>query len=198
MLQVSLIEKHTGEEISACALVDCGIEGMIINHDFAKKNNLTLRQLKKPLLVRNVDGSNNKSRAVLSTTIQTICLWMPLNQYHEERSKFYVTAIGTHDIILETDWLLAHNPEVNWTTLQLAFTQCPKTCTLSKCPLIVHPLASKHPVALISSLDPHPPDIPKTSLSIFAVFTFIMQHQLFKYHKPTRIQAKTTHSTNRV
>jgi hypothetical protein len=196
MLQVPLIGKHTGKEISACMLVDSSTEGMIINHDFAKKNNLTLRQLKKPLPVRNVDRSSNKSGAVLSTTIQTICLWTPLNQYHEERSKFYVTAIGTHNIILGTDWLLAHNPEVNWTTSQLAFTWCPKTCTLLEPPLIIHRLASKHPVALISSLDPHPLDIPETPLSIFTVNTFITQHQLFKYHEPIHIQAKTTHSMN--
>jgi len=193
---VSLIGKHSGKEISARALVDSGAEGMIINHDFAKKHALTLRQLKKPLPVRNVDGSSNKSGAVLSTTIQTIRLWTPSNQYHEERSEFYVTAIGTHDIILGTDWLLAHNPEVNWTTSQLAFTRCPKTCTLSERPLIVHPLASKNPVALISSIDPHPPDAPELPLSIFAVSAFITQHQLFKYHKPARVQAKTTHATN--
>jgi hypothetical protein len=184
---VSLIGKHSGKEISARTLVDSGAEGMIINNDFTKKNNLTLRELKKPLPIRNVDGSSNKSGAVLSTTIQTIRLWTPSNQYHEEQSEFYVTAIGTHDIILGTDWLLAHNPEVNWTTSQLAFTRCPKTCTLSERPLVVHPLASKTPVALISSIDPHPLDAPETPLSIFAVSTFITQHQLFKYHEPARI-----------
>jgi hypothetical protein len=194
-LRVSLIGKHTGKEISARALVDSGAEGMIINQDFAKKHDLTLRQLKKPLPVRNVDRSSNKSGAVLSTTIQTIRLWTPANHYHEERSEFYVTAIGTHDIILGTDWLLAHNPEVNWTTSQLAFTCCPKTCTLSERPLVVHPIITKHPVALISSINPHPPDIPELPLNAFAATAFITQHQLFKYHEPAHIHAKTTHST---
>jgi hypothetical protein len=80
--------------------------------------------------------------------------------------------------------------------MQLAFTRCPKTCTLSEQPLIVHPLALKNPIALISSIDPHPLNAPETPLSIFAIFAFIMQHQLFKYHEPARIQAKTTHATN--
>ena len=42
MLRVSLVGKHSGKEISACALVDSGVEGMIINDAFAKKNKLSL------------------------------------------------------------------------------------------------------------------------------------------------------------
>jgi hypothetical protein len=129
--------KHSGKEISACALVDSGAEGMIINSSFANKYRLTLQQLKTPLPVCNVDGSTNKAGAVLSTMIQTIQILAPQNQHHEERSEFYVTTIGDHDIILGTDWLKAHNPEVNWTMSQLAFTWCPKTCTLSEQPLVI-------------------------------------------------------------
>jgi hypothetical protein len=72
MLQVSLMGKHLGKEISAHALVDSGAKGMIINSSFASKNKLMLRQLKTPLPVHNIDGSTNKAGAVLSTTIQTI------------------------------------------------------------------------------------------------------------------------------
>jgi hypothetical protein len=77
MLRVSLMGKHSGKEISACALVDSGAEGMIINSSFANKHRLMLRQLKTPLPVHNVDGSTNKAGAVLSTTIQTIQILAP-------------------------------------------------------------------------------------------------------------------------
>jgi hypothetical protein len=60
---------------------------------------------------------------------------------------------------------------------------------------IVHPVIAKHPVALISSIDPHPPDVPELPLNVFAATAFITQHQLFKYHEPAHIHAKTTHST---
>jgi hypothetical protein len=69
--------KHSGKEISACTLADSGAEGMIINSSFASKHKLTLRQLKTPLPVHNVDGSMNKAGAVLSTTIQTIQILAP-------------------------------------------------------------------------------------------------------------------------
>jgi hypothetical protein len=193
---VSLVGKHSGKEISARALVDSGAEGMIINSSFAKKHGLTLRQLKTPLPVRNVDGSSNKSGAVLSTTIQTIRIWTPQNQYHEERSEFYVTAIGTHDIILGTDWLKAHNPEVNWTTSQLALTRCPKTCSLSAIPIIIRPTTINSPATMISLLEPRTLEIAEPPLDEIAATPFIKRQQVFKYHKPALIHAKTTHSTN--
>src|SRR5882757_8608607 len=100
MLQVSLVGKHSGKEISARALLDSGTKGMIINSSFAKHHELTLQQLRKPLPVRNVDGSSNKAGAVSSTTIQTVRLWTPQNQYHKEQSEFYVTAIVRNALLL--------------------------------------------------------------------------------------------------
>jgi hypothetical protein len=193
---VSLVGKHSSKEISARALVDSGAEGMIINSSFATKNGLSLRRLKTPLPVRNVDGSSNKSGAVLSMTIQTIRIWTPQNQYHEERSEFYVTAIGTHDIILGTDWLKAHNPEVNWTTSQLALTRCPQSCSLSATPIIIRPTMINSPATMISLLEPRTLELTEPPLDEIAAAPFIKRQQVFKYHKPALIHAKTTHSTN--
>src|SRR6267154_4092925 len=196
MLQVSLVGKHSGKEISARALLDSGAEGMIINSSFAKCHKLTLRQLRKPLPIRNVDSSSNKAGAVSFTTIQTVRLWTPQNQYHEEQSEFYVTAIGDHDIILGTDWLKAHNPEVNWTTFQLAFTRCPQTCTLSERPPIIHLATTTHPTMIISILEPRTPELIEPALDNVAAVPFMLQEQLFKYHTPATIQTKMTHSTH--
>jgi hypothetical protein len=193
---VSLVGKHSGKEISARALVDSGAEGMIINSSFAKKHGLTLRQLRTPLPVQNDDGSSNKSGAVLSTTIQTIRIWTPQNQYHEECSEFYVTAIGTHDIILGTDWLKAHNPEVNWTTSQLALTRCPQSCSLSATPIIIRPTMINSPATMISLLEPRTLKLAEPPLDEIAAAPFIKRQHVFKYHKPALIHAKTTHSTN--
>src|SRR6267154_2891802 len=194
MLQVSLVGKHSGKEISARALLDSGAEGMIINSSLAKCHELTLRQLKQPLPVRNADGLSNKAGAVSSTTIQTVRLWTPQNQYHKERSEFYVTAIGDHDIILGTDWLKAHNPEVNWTTSQLAFMRCPRTCTLSERPLIIRPTTTMHPTMMISILEPRTPELIEPALDDVAAVPFMLWEQLFKYHTPATIQTKMTHS----
>ena len=85
------------------------------------KHKLTLRTLVKPLPVKNVDGTLNKRGPVRNTTIQCIHINTHNNHYHEELSELYVTTLGDNDIIFGTDWLHAHNPEVNWTIPQVAF-----------------------------------------------------------------------------
>ena len=84
-------------------------------------NKLTHRTLVNPLPVKNVDGTLNKRGSVHFTTIQRIHIKTPEDHYHEELSELYVTTLGDHDIILGTDWLHAHNPEVDWTLPQVVF-----------------------------------------------------------------------------
>ena len=59
MLRVTLVGQKTGREISARALLDSGAKGIIVDHEFAKRNKLTLRTLAKPIPVKNVDGTMN-------------------------------------------------------------------------------------------------------------------------------------------
>ena len=49
---------------------------------------------------------------------------------HTESARFYVAEIGKEDIILGTNWLLEHNPEVNWHAYRLHFTRCPPSCQI--------------------------------------------------------------------
>jgi hypothetical protein len=119
---VSLVSKRSQQQISASALLDSSAKGMIINTAFAQKHNLTLCTLKSPLPVKKVDGSSNKAGPICSTTIQTIHIQTLKQHYHQKHSEFYITNIGTHNIILGTDWLKAHNPELNWMTSHLSFT----------------------------------------------------------------------------
>jgi hypothetical protein len=81
-MRVSFVGKTSAREISASALLDSGAEGMIINTAFANHHTLTLRTLKQPLPVKNVDGSPNKAGPIQYTTIQTICIQTPDHQYH--------------------------------------------------------------------------------------------------------------------
>ena len=82
---MTLVGQKTGREISARALLDSGTEGIIVDHEFAKRNKLTLRTLAKPIPVKNVDGTMNQQGAVRYTTIQTIRIKSPSDEYHEER-----------------------------------------------------------------------------------------------------------------
>jgi Retroviral aspartyl protease len=161
-----------GREISAHALLDSSAEGIIVDHEFAKRNKLTLHTLTKPIPVKNVDGTMNQQGAVHYTTIQTIRIKSPGNEYHEKQSELYVTALGDHDVIFGTDWLQAHNPEVDWAKLQLAFTCCPKSCKLSQTPLVLEPKSKESRTTVISRIEPleeyHTVEVETTDPELFA------------------------------
>ena len=125
---MTLVGQKTGRKISARALLDSSAEGIIVDHEFAKCNKLTLCTLAKPIPAKNVDETMNQQGAVRYTMIQTIRIKSPSNEYYEELLELYITALGDHDVIFGTDWLQAHNPEVDWAKPQLAFTRCPKSC----------------------------------------------------------------------
>ena len=195
-LRVTLVGKKSGQEISARALLDSGAEGIIIDHDYAKSHNLTLKTLVKPIPVRNVDWLPNKKGTVQYTAIQTIWIKSLSNKYHKETSELYVTSLGDHDIIFGTDWLQAHNPEVDWAKLQLTFTRCPQTCALSVSPLVIKPCLKHQHITVINALDPFNPTTPDEEplFEAEAATTFLHIHHLSKA-LTIHICAKTTHAT---
>jgi len=81
---VKLVDKVSGREISAHTLLDSSAKGLVIHEDYAKKNNLTLRTLAKPIPAQNVDGSENTNGVIHHTTIQHLKLEDTLGQTHEE------------------------------------------------------------------------------------------------------------------
>ena len=54
---------------------------------------------------------------------------------HTKSARFYIAEIGKEDIILGTDWLLEHNPEVDWHAYRLHFTRCPPSCQIKGGPV---------------------------------------------------------------
>jgi len=158
VLRVTLVGHKSRKEISARALLDSGAEGIIIDHAFATKNNLTLQSLLKPLPVCNVDGTLNCQGAIHHTTIQTLQIKNHATDFHQECAELYVTSLADQDIIFSTDWLCAHNPEVNWSRSQIVFSCCPVSCHLSKYPVSVEPMLpiQKHTAINQISLDPVP------------------------------------------
>ena len=195
-LRVTLVGRKSGREISARALLDSGAEGIIIDHDYTKKHSLTLRTLVNPIPVRNVDGTPNKKETVQFTTIQTIRIKSLGNEHHEETSELYVTSLSDYDIIFGTDWLQAHNPEVDWAKLQLAFTRCPKTCSLSIDPLVIEPKREHQQVAVINALEPFLENTEELNESFEddAATEFLRLHRLSKA-LTFSVRAKTTHAT---
>jgi len=108
----------------AKALLDSGAEGIYINANYVKKHQFPLQDLKTPIYPRNVDGTPNKNGAIRHPAI----LQMEMGDNHRERIMFLVTDIGNHDILLGTDWLKAHNPNIDWAKNVIHMDQCPPLC----------------------------------------------------------------------
>lgn len=191
---MTLVGKTSRREISAKALLDSGAEGIIIDHEFTKSHNLTLCTLVHPIPVRNVDGTPNKQGTVKHTTIQQLRIKSLTNAFHEETAELYITSLGDHDIILGTDWLKAHNPEVDWAKPRLALTRCPTTCKLSTTPMIIESRPrQRHSPTLGAFTTSEDTEEPTHLLNETNVEDFIQFHQ--QYKNGLTIQVKITHST---
>ena len=74
----------------------------------AAKHGFRLQKLERPIVVRNVNGMNNSTKAI---TYQ-----METNVYyksHVERMEIDICDLERTDIILEMLWLQVYNPEIN-------------------------------------------------------------------------------------
>jgi hypothetical protein len=89
------------------ALVDCGAEGMFIDESIANK--WRRENLKKPIKVRNDDGTAN-----INGEITEKCLVSYDINGRKFAEWFYVTSIGDQDLILGLPWLERHNPIIDW------------------------------------------------------------------------------------
>jgi len=112
------LESYKG--IAVKALLDSGVTGLFIDMTFAREKGFKMEKLKKPLLVRNVDGTVNAEGAIM---YQVEC-----NMFfkeHMKRMRMDVCNLGKTEVILEMLWLAAHNPEIDWDKEEVEMTYCP-------------------------------------------------------------------------
>ena len=112
MLRVSLVEKHSGKEISARALVDSGVEGMIINNAFAKKNKLSLQRcfprVSSTEILSLISVSHGCANSWFWLSIMqlhcSLCLVLPINSL--KFNKFTVVALYCIETFYKCGFLL--------------------------------------------------------------------------------------------
>jgi len=122
-LKVGLEKLESHEGIAVKALLDSGATGLFMDITFAKEKGFKMEKLKKPLLVRNVDGTANVGGTI---THQVEC-----NMFfkgHMERARMDVCNLGKTELILGMLWLAAHNPEIDWEKGEVKMMCCPPIC----------------------------------------------------------------------
>ena len=115
---IEKVDTHKG--IIVKALLDSGAMGMFMDQKMAAKYGFRLQKLERPVMVRNVDRTNNSAGAIIYQVEANVYY-----KGHVERMRMNVCDLGKTDIILGMTWLQAHNPEINWKTGEVKMTRCP-------------------------------------------------------------------------
>jgi len=119
------LESHKG--VAVRALLDSGAIGLFMDTTFAKEKGFKMERMRKPLVVKNVDGTINVGGAIMQ---QVEC-----NMFfkgHIERVRMDVCNLGKTEIILGMPWLVTHNPEIDWEKGEVKMTRCSPICGKKK------------------------------------------------------------------
>src|SRR5260370_13457350 len=123
------------------ALLDSGSSHCFVDELFAKKNKLSLSNLPSTIPLRLFDGSTRNSVSHKTT----IPLTFSTGETH--RMEFYVTKLDKgYSIVLGYDWLVRHNPPIDWAETKVVFLG---TVKAPERPPI--PASSKFDIQLVSA-----------------------------------------------
>ena len=122
-LNIGVEKINTHEGVMIKALLDSGATGMFMDRQTVAKHGFKLQKLKRPLMVKNVNGTVNSEGAI---THQVEC--NVFYKGHMERIRMDVCDLGKTEVILGMPWLAAHNPEINWETGEVKMTRCLPLC----------------------------------------------------------------------
>lgn len=106
---ISIILGGLRRSLRATAMVDSGATALFINRKFAVQHGMIQQELKRPIILHNIDGTLNK----LGSITHYVRLRLTVGD-HREMAEFMVTDIGPEDIILGLPWLRRVNLEIDW------------------------------------------------------------------------------------
>ena len=87
MVKIGLERVNTQEGVTVEALLDSGATELVISSEFARKQGFKLKKMKRPIYIRNVDGSLNKEGPIE--------LMVEVNIYYQgHRERMEIDVIG--------------------------------------------------------------------------------------------------------
>ena len=117
------IKTKNGKKLEVKALVDSGYTYIGINEQLVKDKKIPTKPIDFSFEVFNADGTKN------GEVTKVAPLEIKIDR-HTEQLEAAVTDLDGMDIFLGHDWLVKHNPEVNWKNRMIRFTRCPGHCTM--------------------------------------------------------------------
>ena len=118
------IKTKNGKKLKVKALVDSGCTHTGIDEQLVKEKRIQTKNIDFSFEVFNADGTKNREVTKVAP------LEVEING-HKETLEAAVTDLAGTDMFLGHDWLVKHNPEVNWKNGTIKFTRCPGNCTMT-------------------------------------------------------------------
>jgi len=118
------VKTKNGKNLKVKALVDSGCTHTGIDEQLVKDKRIQTKKIDFSFEVFNADGMKN------GEVTKVAPLEVKING-HKETLEAAVTDLDGMDMFLGHDWLVKHNPEVNWKNGTIKFTRCPGNCTMT-------------------------------------------------------------------
>jgi len=118
------VKTKNSKQLKVKALVDSGCTHTGIDEQLVKEKRIETKNINFSFEVFNADGIKN------GEVTKVASLEVGINR-HKETLKVAVTDLDGTDMFLGHDWLVKHNPEVNWKNNTITFTRCPGNCTMT-------------------------------------------------------------------
>jgi len=117
------IKTKNGKKLKVKALVDSRCTHTGINEQLVKDKRIQTKLINFLFEVFNANGTKN------GEVTKVAPLEIEINGY-KEILEAAVTDLDGTDMFLGHNWLVKHNPEVNWKNGIIKFTRCPGNCTM--------------------------------------------------------------------
>jgi hypothetical protein len=112
--------------LRAVALIDSGCTTSVINNEYALVNWIGLFPLTKLIYVLNADSSEN-CKGLITHYAK---IWIMIEEHIEVRPLLSAQLGADKPIFLGHNWLMHHNPNIDWHRGSVAFSRCPESCGL--------------------------------------------------------------------
>ena len=117
------VKTKNGKKLWLQALVNSGCTHIEIDKQLVKEEKIKIELISMLFEVFNADRTKNRQ------VTRFALLKVEIHRY-TEKIDAVVTDLNGTDMLLGYDWLVKHNPEVNWKADIIWFTRCPKTCRI--------------------------------------------------------------------
>jgi len=117
------IKTRNSKNLKIKVLVDSRYTHTRIDKQLVKEKRIQTKPINFPFEVFNADRTKN------GEVTKMVPLEIEINSY-KKQLEAAVTDLNGMDMFLGHDWLVKHNPEVNWKNRTIKFMRCPESCKI--------------------------------------------------------------------